>query len=80
MLRIYSAGSVMSMMFRQGSSKNASNLQKLKSVKSTKFYREFSGDRSDDILKRVIWGPASGPSATNDIENPYKRNANEAWA
>mgnify|MGYP006905970944 CR=1 FL=1 len=74
MLRIYSAGSVMSMMFRQGSSKNASNLQKLKSVKST------SGDRSDDILKRVIWGPASGPSATNDIENPYKRNANEAWA
>jgi hypothetical protein len=69
----------MSMMFRQGSVKKVNNLQKLKSVKSPKFYKEFQGDVNDDILKRVIWGPASGPSASGDVKNPNKRNANEAW-
>ncbi|KAI5066196.1 hypothetical protein GOP47_0018820 [Adiantum capillus-veneris] len=78
-------GSVMSLMLRQGSQKV--DLQKSRSVKSTKFYTEFSTDGENAPepesfclnLKKTFCPRGVTPSASNDVENPNMRNNNQAW-
>lgn len=79
-------GSVMSMMLRQGSQKV--DLQRTRSVKSTKFYTEFSLEGSTPLtdpdscfqtFKRSICPLGIAPSASSDEENPNRRHSNEAW-
>ncbi|KAH7285103.1 hypothetical protein KP509_33G012900 [Ceratopteris richardii] len=79
-------GSVMSMMFRQGSQKV--DLQRTRSVKSAKFYSDFTTndttassppDSCLQKLQKVICQLGTSPSASNDLENPGRRNNNEAW-
>ncbi|MCO5604096.1 hypothetical protein L7F22_058254 [Adiantum nelumboides] len=78
-------GSVMSMMLRQGSQKV--DLQRSRSVKSTKFYTEFSVDNDKAPepescflkLKKTICPLGVTPSASKDVENPNMRNNNQAW-
>ncbi|KAI5076551.1 hypothetical protein GOP47_0008616 [Adiantum capillus-veneris] len=78
-------GSVMSMMLRQGSQKV--DLQRSRSVKSTKFYTEFSVDGDKDSgpesccvkLKKMLCPLGVTPSSSNDVENQNMRNNNQAW-